>query len=52
MAQFDYKKMLVKGAWGLLYALVTGLIVVYTDDPKWVAIMPVLMMIQNYLKNR
>lgn len=53
MAQkFDIKKTLVKGAWGIGYALVTGLLVIWQEDPKFVMVLPALMMLQNYLKHK
>lgn len=52
MAKFDYKKTLEKGAWGLLYALVTGLLVMWQDNAAYAAVLPLLMMAQNYIKHR
>lgn len=53
MAKFDYKKTLEKGAWGLAYVIVAGLIVILTDHPVYGAVaVPVLMMLQNYIKHK
>jgi hypothetical protein len=50
--KFDYKKTLEKGLWGLGYALVTGFVVIATEDARFVALVPLLMMAQNYLKHK
>jgi hypothetical protein len=52
MAKFDYKKMFEKGLWGLGYAIVTGLLVMWQDDARFVVAIPLLMMVQNYIKHR
>lgn len=50
--KLEWKKVLEKGLWGAGYALVTGALVLWQDDPRFVAAIPVLMMAQNWLKHR
>ena len=49
---YKIKKGLEKVAWGLLYAVITGALVIWQDDPKYVAIIPILMWVQNYVRHK
>jgi len=52
MAKYDFKKTLLKGAWAAIAVVVAGLIVVWQDDPKYMALIPILAMAQNWIKHR
>lgn len=52
MVKYDWKKTLVKGLWAAGAVIVSGLIVVWQDDPKYMALIPLLAMAQNWLKHR
>lgn len=48
----DWKIWSKKFGMGLALAIVTGLLVMWQSDPRYIVIMPVLLAIQNYLKHR
>ena len=48
----DWKKWSKKLGLGLALASVTGLLIMWQNDPKYVILMPVLLALQNYLKHR
>jgi len=51
-SSYNAKKTAEKAAWGLGYVLVSGALVVWQDDVRFMALIPALMALQNYIKHR
>jgi hypothetical protein len=49
---FDYKIMIKKGAISLAIVLTTGLIALWQNDAKFMALIPLVEMVLNWLKHR
>ena len=49
---WDWKIAGKKAIWWIIMAVITGVVTMCQDDPKFVALMPLLLLLQNYLKNR
>ena len=52
MAKNNWKIWSKKFGINLFLAVVTGLLVMWQDDPNYVAVMPLLLAAQNYIKHR
>ena len=50
--KYNWKKTVKKGAISFLIVFLTGLISVWQNDPKYLALIPVITMILNYLKHK
>ena len=49
---YDWKKTLAKIGWSVAEVFVAGVIVVLTENPQWLAIVPALEGLRNYIKNK
>lgn len=49
---YDYKKTIIKGVKYAAICGLTGFITMYDGDPKYAAIIPLVMMGLNYLKHK
>lgn len=49
---FDWKIWGKKSGIYLLYAVVTGFVCIWQEDPKFVVIMPLLLSLQNFIKHK
>ncbi len=50
--KYDWKITLRKGLKQAVYVFLAGLGVVYGKDPRYLALVPLLNMIENYLKHK
>ncbi len=50
--KYDWKKTALKGFRSLGIVFITGLIVVWQEDPKYLALIPLVEMALNWLKNK
>jgi hypothetical protein len=48
---FDWKVWAKKTGIYMGYALITGLVVLWQDDPMFVVVMPLLLSAQNFIKH-
>ena len=49
--KYDYKKTLIKFGKSLIYVLFAGIAVKYGQSPYYLGIAPLLVSLENYLKN-
>ena len=49
---YNWKRTLEKFGWGTVYLIITGLVVYFTDNPKWIALITDLMAVQNFIKHK
>ena len=49
---FDWKIMTIKGLKSFTIVLLTGLIAIWQNDPKYLVLIPAIEMALNYLKHR
>lgn len=50
--KYDWKKTVLKGLKSFGIVFITGLIVVWQEDPKYLVLVPLVEMILNWLKNK
>jgi len=49
---FDWKIMAMKGLKSFIIVLLTGLISIWQNDPKYLVLIPAIEMTLNYIKHR
>ena len=48
---YNWKKTAIKAGWSAAVVLLSGLIVVWQDDPKWLVLVPLVEAARNYIKH-
>lgn len=52
MGKFDWKRTAEKVGWSLAFVVVSGVLSIATDNPKWMFLVPVLEGVRNVLKHK